>query len=101
VRLAQDRFGLSWQIIPERMGELLSDPDLGVARAMQAMLQMQKIDLKVLEGRSERVVRDPGRASSVSWRSDRGGGRWRRVSGGDALGGGRTHGAGTAGRSRW
>jgi hypothetical protein len=27
VRLAQDRFGLSWQIIPERMGELLSDPD--------------------------------------------------------------------------
>ena len=46
----KDRFGLSWQIIPERMGELLSDPDPGRAqRAMQAMLQMQKIDVKVLE----------------------------------------------------
>ena len=46
----KDRFGLSWQIIPERMGELLSDPDPGrYQRAMQAMLQMQKIDVKVLE----------------------------------------------------
>ena len=46
----RDRFGLSWQIIPERMGELLSDPDPERAqRAMQAMLQMQKIDVKVLE----------------------------------------------------
>ena len=46
----KDRYGLSWQIIPERMGELLSDPDPERAqRAMQAMLQMQKIDVKVLE----------------------------------------------------
>src|SRR3989442_5513497 len=46
----KDRFGLSWQIIPERMGELLSDPDPERAqRAMQAMLKMQKIDVKVLE----------------------------------------------------
>jgi predicted 3-demethylubiquinone-9 3-methyltransferase (glyoxalase superfamily) len=46
----KDRFGLSWQIIPERMGELLSDPDAGRAqRALQAMLQMQKIEIKVLE----------------------------------------------------
>jgi predicted 3-demethylubiquinone-9 3-methyltransferase (glyoxalase superfamily) len=46
----KDRFGLSWQIIPERMGELLSDPDPERSqRAMQAMLQMQKIDLKVME----------------------------------------------------
>ena len=46
----KDRFGLSWQIIPERMGELLSDPDPERAqRAMQAMLQMQKIEIKVLE----------------------------------------------------
>jgi predicted 3-demethylubiquinone-9 3-methyltransferase (glyoxalase superfamily) len=46
----KDRFGLSWQIVPERMGELLSDPDPGRSqRAMQAMLQMQKIDLKVME----------------------------------------------------
>jgi len=46
----KDRYGLSWQIIPERMGDLLGDPDAGRSqRAMQAMLQMQKIDLKVLE----------------------------------------------------
>jgi predicted 3-demethylubiquinone-9 3-methyltransferase (glyoxalase superfamily) len=46
----KDKFGLSWQVIPERMGELLSDPDPGRRqRAMQAMLQMQKIDLKVME----------------------------------------------------
>jgi predicted 3-demethylubiquinone-9 3-methyltransferase (glyoxalase superfamily) len=46
----KDRFGLSWQVIPERMGELLSDPDPERRqRAMQAMLQMQKIDLKVME----------------------------------------------------
>jgi predicted 3-demethylubiquinone-9 3-methyltransferase (glyoxalase superfamily) len=46
----KDRFGLSWQIIPERMGELLSDPDPERAgRAMQAMLKMQKIELDALE----------------------------------------------------
>ena len=46
----KDRFGLSWQVTPERMGELLSDPDPERRqRAMQAMLQMQKIDLEVME----------------------------------------------------
>ena len=46
----KDRFGLSWQIVPERMGELLSDPDPGRSqRAMQAMLQMRKIEVKALE----------------------------------------------------
>jgi predicted 3-demethylubiquinone-9 3-methyltransferase (glyoxalase superfamily) len=46
----KDRFGLSWQVIPERMGELLSDPDPERRqRAMQAMLKMQKIDLEVME----------------------------------------------------
>ena len=46
----KDRFGLSWQVIPDRMGELLSDPDPERRqRAMQAMLKMQKIDVKVLE----------------------------------------------------
>ena len=38
----KDKFGLSWQIIPEQMGALLSDPDPERSqRAMQAMLQMQ------------------------------------------------------------
>jgi predicted 3-demethylubiquinone-9 3-methyltransferase (glyoxalase superfamily) len=46
----KDRFGLSWQIIPDRLGELLGDSDPGRAqRAMQAMLQMQKIEIKTLE----------------------------------------------------
>jgi predicted 3-demethylubiquinone-9 3-methyltransferase (glyoxalase superfamily) len=46
----KDRFGLSWQIIPDRLGELLGDPDPGRSqRAMQAMLKMQKIDVQALE----------------------------------------------------
>jgi predicted 3-demethylubiquinone-9 3-methyltransferase (glyoxalase superfamily) len=39
-----DRFGLSWQIIPNRLGELIRNP-----RAMKAMLEMGKIDLAALE----------------------------------------------------
>jgi predicted 3-demethylubiquinone-9 3-methyltransferase (glyoxalase superfamily) len=46
----KDRFGLSWQIVPDRLNELLSDPDPARSQAaMQAMLQMQKIEIKVLE----------------------------------------------------
>jgi predicted 3-demethylubiquinone-9 3-methyltransferase (glyoxalase superfamily) len=46
----KDRFGLSWQIVPHRMGELLSDPDPARRqRALDAMLKMGKIDVKVLE----------------------------------------------------
>lgn len=46
----KDKFGLSWQIIPKRMGELLSDPDKEKSnRAMQAMMQMKKIDIAELE----------------------------------------------------
>ncbi len=46
----KDRWGLSWQITPKRLTELLSDPDPGRSqRAMQAMLQMKKIDIKTLE----------------------------------------------------
>jgi len=46
----KDRFGLSWQIIPNRLMELLGDPDPGRSqRAMQAMLQMQKIDVAEVE----------------------------------------------------
>jgi predicted 3-demethylubiquinone-9 3-methyltransferase (glyoxalase superfamily) len=46
----QDRFGLSWQIIPSVLPKLLGDADREKAgRAMQAMLGMQKIDIAGLE----------------------------------------------------
>jgi predicted 3-demethylubiquinone-9 3-methyltransferase (glyoxalase superfamily) len=41
-----DRFGVSWQIIPRALGELLGDPDPAKSQAvMQAMLQMGKIEI--------------------------------------------------------
>jgi predicted 3-demethylubiquinone-9 3-methyltransferase (glyoxalase superfamily) len=45
-----DRYGLSWQIVPDRLVELLSDPDPKAAeRVMGAMLEMKKIDIAALE----------------------------------------------------
>lgn len=46
----KDRFGLSWQIVPRRLGELVNDPDPERARrAMEAMLTMGKIEIAELE----------------------------------------------------
>ena len=46
----KDSFGLSWQIVPTRLGELLGDPDPARAqRAMTAMLGMGKLDIAELE----------------------------------------------------
>jgi predicted 3-demethylubiquinone-9 3-methyltransferase (glyoxalase superfamily) len=46
----KDKFGLSWQIIPTRLSELLTDKNAAKANAaMQAMLQMRKIDIEELE----------------------------------------------------
>ena len=44
----KDKFGLSWQIIPNALGRLLGDPLTGPA-VMAAMMQMDKLDLKQLE----------------------------------------------------
>lgn len=49
----KDRYGLSWQIVPdgigEVMGEVMGDPDpTRAGRAMQAMLGMQKLDIAAL-----------------------------------------------------
>ena len=42
----KDKYGLSWQIIPSALGELLNNKDAGKAkRVMEAMLQMGKIDI--------------------------------------------------------
>jgi predicted 3-demethylubiquinone-9 3-methyltransferase (glyoxalase superfamily) len=46
----KDRFGLSWQVIPTAMSELLNDPDKEKAqRVMAAMLEMHKIEIDELE----------------------------------------------------
>ena len=46
----QDKFGLSWQIIPSALGELMNDPDpVKAGRVMQAMLKMTKIDIEGLK----------------------------------------------------
>ncbi len=46
----KDRFGLSWQIIPKALFRLMGDPDpVRSGRVVQAMLQMQKIDIAALQ----------------------------------------------------
>ena len=46
----KDKFGLSWQIVPRVLSELLNDPDKGRRdRALQAMLKMKKLDVAGLE----------------------------------------------------
>lgn len=46
----QDRYGLSWQIIPTALGKLMGDPDPEKSkRVMQAMLTMDKIDIAKLQ----------------------------------------------------
>jgi predicted 3-demethylubiquinone-9 3-methyltransferase (glyoxalase superfamily) len=45
----KDKYGLSWQVVPSVLGELLSDPDRARAkRVMQAMLKMKKLDMQTL-----------------------------------------------------
>jgi predicted 3-demethylubiquinone-9 3-methyltransferase (glyoxalase superfamily) len=52
----KDRFGLSWQVVPEGMDELFSDPDKSKAeRAMHAMFEMKKIDVAALRAAAEGV----------------------------------------------
>jgi predicted 3-demethylubiquinone-9 3-methyltransferase (glyoxalase superfamily) len=46
----KDRFGVSWQIVPKRLMELINDPDKGKSqRVIQAMLGMKKLDIDALE----------------------------------------------------
>lgn len=46
----KDRYGLSWQVVPVRLMQLIADPDPGRAqRATEAMLEMSKIDVSAME----------------------------------------------------
>jgi predicted 3-demethylubiquinone-9 3-methyltransferase (glyoxalase superfamily) len=50
----KDRFGLSWQVVPVGLVNLLTDPDPGRAqRAMQAMLGMSKLDLTAMRAAAD------------------------------------------------
>jgi len=50
----KDRWGLSWQIIPDRLIELIRDPDPDRShRAVQAMLEMKKIDIGAIEAAAD------------------------------------------------
>lgn len=52
----KDRYGVSWQIVPSRMYELIADPDPERAqRAVAAMLQMRKLDIAELERAADGV----------------------------------------------
>lgn len=46
----KDRYGLSWQIVPAVLGEMMSDPDPARSqRVMEALVKMKKLDLAELE----------------------------------------------------
>jgi predicted 3-demethylubiquinone-9 3-methyltransferase (glyoxalase superfamily) len=56
----KDRYGLSWQVVPVGMEEMLADETSpGAQRAMQAMLQMKKIDLGQLQQAYEGRLAQP------------------------------------------
>ncbi|HZX77005.1 VOC family protein [Lysobacter sp.] len=51
----KDRFGVSWQVVPEEMNTLLKDPDPSRAqKAMAAMLKMKKLDLAEMRAAMDR-----------------------------------------------
>ena len=45
----KDKYGVSWQVIPSILGQLMSDPERGT-RVMKELMKMKKLDIKTLEG---------------------------------------------------
>jgi predicted 3-demethylubiquinone-9 3-methyltransferase (glyoxalase superfamily) len=57
----KDRFGVSWQVVPTRLNELVADPDPERSeRAMRAMLGMKKLDIAALEEAADRATSPRG-----------------------------------------
>ena len=53
----KDRFGLSWQVVPDGMAELFADPDPERSRrAMEAMLAMRKLDIAAMRAAADGAV---------------------------------------------
>jgi predicted 3-demethylubiquinone-9 3-methyltransferase (glyoxalase superfamily) len=53
----KDRYGVSWQIVPKQLGELLGDSDQAKAgRVMEAMLKMVKLDVAALQAAYDRAA---------------------------------------------
>jgi hypothetical protein len=77
----QDRFGVTWQIVPTVLGAMLQDKDPGKSkRVMEAMLKMSKLDIGLLKQAYEghkrfvtvfRTPRHPGPSSRVRDRAGR------------------------------
>lgn len=44
----KDKFGVSWQIVPSMLGQLMTDPEKG-QRAMEALMKMKKLDIEKLK----------------------------------------------------
>ncbi len=62
----KDKFGVSWQIIPTVLGELLRDKDPARSkRVMEAMLKMDKIDINALKQARDQLQSDAGQKISV------------------------------------
>jgi len=54
----KDKFGLSWQIVPTALPELLSDPDPSISQSvMKAMMQMKKLDIEGLKRAKQAATR--------------------------------------------
>jgi predicted 3-demethylubiquinone-9 3-methyltransferase (glyoxalase superfamily) len=63
----KDRWGLSWQVVPRALGECLNGPDkAGAQRAMAAMLEMGRLEVKKLVARYARIAFTM-RVSSLIW----------------------------------